>query len=160
MELSFMKNVSLNLVSLLVMVGLSGCTTISETQTHPKPQATVIANASEGTPEVQNTPDLPAVSDAGMGGTFIGGTVERAMDESDRSKMMHAMDKAPGKSTHWVNKHTNIEYTVIPTKKVQLQDKNYCRQYQITAIDSNQREQNVEGIACIASDGNWHTVQG
>ncbi len=69
------------------------------------------------------------------------------------------MDKAPGKSTHWVNAHTQIEYTVTPTKKVRIEDKNYCRQYQMTAVYANDKEQSVQGVACIASDGNWHTLQ-
>jgi surface antigen len=102
---------------------------------------------------------LPSTSDAGIGGTSIGGAVEQGMDETDKSKMLHAMDKAPGKSTHWLNAHTQIKYTVIPTKKVRIQDKNYCRQYEMTAIDTNDREQTVQGVACIASDGNWHTLE-
>jgi surface antigen len=160
MEQILMKNVSLNII-LLVLMSLVGCTSVPHHLTDETTQPTVIAGPSNaGTPEVQNTPDLPAVSDAGIGGTFIGGAVEQAMDETDKSKMLHAMDKAPGKVTHWTNTHTNIEYTVIPTKKVHVQDKNYCRQYQMTAMDSNEKEQAVQGIACIASDGNWHTVQG
>ena len=81
------------------------------------------------------------------------------MDAADKSKMLHAMDKAPGKLTHWKNAHTNIQYTVIPTKKVQLQDKNYCRQYEVTAINTNNKAETVQGVACITTDGNWHTLK-
>jgi surface antigen len=156
-----MKNVSLNVMSLWLFVAIAGCTTITNEQPiNPKIETAVPgdANTVAGTPEVQNTPALPAASD--VGGTFIGGAVEQAMDETDRSKMMHAMDKAPGKSTHWTNVNTHMQYTVTPIKKIHFQDKDYCRQYQMTAMDANEKEQSVQGVACIASDGNWHTVQG
>lgn len=153
-----------------IIIGVTGCATTTSPKvvvTQPTTQANLATvaessdNDSVGPTSMQQeiTPALPSTSDAGIGGTSIGGAVEQSMDEADKSKMLHAMDKAPGKSTHWVNAHTQIKYTVIPTKKVRIADKNYCRQYQITAMNANDREQTIQGVACIASDGNWHTLE-
>jgi len=158
-----MKNIYLSVILALSAVCLAACSTMttSKESVQNNPATTVTANSPEtfGTPAIQDTSaEAIAASDSGIGGTMIGGAVEQAMDEADKTKMLHAMDKAPGKSTHWVNERTNIEYTVTPTKKVYVQDKRYCRQYQMIAINANDKEQSVEGVACIASDGNWHIL--
>jgi surface antigen len=156
-----MRKSYINVISMLIIATLTACSTTVTRTVDQSNNSSVIASSDEiaGTPEVQQTPALASVTDSNIGGTSIGGAVERAMDEADRSKMMHAMDKAPGKSTHWVNANTQIEYTVTPVRKVRIEDKNYCRQYQMTAVDTNEREQNVQGVACIASDGNWHILE-
>ena len=164
-----MKELSI-IVLIGTVLGLTGCATtspeIAPTQQPPPVQASptqATENADNdlvGPPSIQavNT-TLPSTSESDIGGTSIGGAVEEGMDETDKSKMLHAMDKAPGKSTHWANAHTNIKYIVTPTKKVKIADKNYCRQYQITAIGANDKEKTIQGVACIAADGNWHVLQ-
>jgi surface antigen len=159
-----MKNIALKILLILLVTNLAACSAIKMPTNDAKDvavgsDATATASNTFGTPEVQAAPALPSTTDSSIGGTSIGGAVEQAMDATDKSKMLHAMDKAPGKSTHWVNQHSQLEYTVTPTKKVRIQDKSYCRQYQMTAVNANGNEQNVQGIACIASDGDWHVLQ-
>jgi surface antigen len=154
------------ILSAAMILSLVGCATTSHVNSTSPPAQTKmnLADNSEndmvGPPTIneENT-TLPSTSESDIGGTAIGGVVEQRMDETDKTKMLRAMDKAPGKATHWVNAHTNVQYTVTPTKKVRIQDKNYCRQYQITAVDANNKEESIQGVACVASDGNWHILE-
>ena len=93
-------------------------------------------------------------------GADIGGAIGRSMDEVDRSKMTHALDKAPGKSTEWVNEISETAYTVVPTKKVTINGNPYCRQYHITAVMKNQQELSHDGTACISQSGVWQAASG
>lgn len=88
---------------------------------------------------------------------LIGGSIEKSMDESDKSKMSRALDKSPGKMSAWTNTRTGIHYEVTPIKKIVINDNPFCREYQATTRSTTHSQQ-VTGVACIAADGNWHTV--
>jgi len=90
-------------------------------------------------------------------GSAPGGSLANQMDTTDKSKMYHALDNAPGKSTMWANANTGITYTVIPVKKVTLNGNPYCRVYETTAEKDGQQHQ-TSGTACIGQDGEWHSV--
>ena len=102
-----------------IAIGLTGCATTSpevvSTKQAVQANSTNVAENSDtdsvGPTSIQeiNT-TLPSTSDSDIGSTSIGGAVEERMDEADKTKMLHAMDKAPGKATHWLNAHTNINY--------------------------------------------------
>lgn len=87
----------------------------------------------------------------------ISGHLSSSMDELDKSKMWHALDNPIGKSSQWVNGKTGVEYTVVPTKKVSINDNQFCRHYTTTAKKSGRSKQ-ISGVACVSSDGNWHSV--
>lgn len=88
------------------------------------------------------------------GGGNIGGSIVNTMDGNDKVKLSRALDNAPGKSTQWKNSITGNNYTVTPTRKVNINNNPYCRTYQINAIVNN-KEQSYSGTACISSQGSW-----
>lgn len=88
------------------------------------------------------------------GGEAIG---LKSMDELDKSKMSHALDSPPGKSTHWQNGATGIDYTVTPIKKIVVNGNPFCRQYQVL-IQKGEYKRDMTGNACVTTDGTWHTV--
>ncbi len=110
------------------------------------------------TPRDQNTIKPLAVSDIPSSGAPIGGSIEKAMDKSDRNRMLKALDKAPGKPTTWTNNRTSIKYVVVPTRKIVINDNPFCRKYQTTASRGESTKQ-MFGTACVGSDGNWHSVE-
>jgi surface antigen len=90
-------------------------------------------------------------------GVAVGGSVGQSMDAFDRVKLSHALDKAPGKPSTWVNELTSTEYTVTPIKKVTVHGNTFCREYQaIAQKGGNKRE--TTGTACVAGDGSWSEV--
>lgn len=93
-------------------------------------------------------------------GEAVGGNISTAMDENDKSKLSHALDKPLGKSTQWVNQNTGTTYTVVPTQKLAVNGNPFCRKYTLTASrGTNSRE--VNGTACVApSSSNWESVGG
>lgn len=87
----------------------------------------------------------------------LAGDIQGSMDENDRNKLSRALDGGIGKETHWVSGATGIAYTVVPTRKISVGDNNLCRKYSITASRGGSRRE-VNGSACVGSDGAWHTV--
>jgi surface antigen len=90
-------------------------------------------------------------------GASIGGNIQSAMDEIDKSKMSKALDSAIGKPTHWTNENTGIAYTVTPTEKVNVSGYTFCRKYTATAT-KGEHEQQTSGTACIGADSNWQSI--
>ena|SRR3990167_7749230 len=90
-------------------------------------------------------------------GAPVGGSMENAMDNIDKTKMFRALDNPPGKVTQWVNANTGITYTVTPIRKTTVNGNRFCRQYRITMHSIN-KDNEIEGTACVASDGNWEAV--
>ena len=87
----------------------------------------------------------------------VGGNIEQSMDSLDRSKLSRAMDGGIGKSTQWTNGSTGMTYMVTPTRKMTIGGNPFCRQYVISASRGGRSNQ-VNGTACVASDGSWHPV--
>lgn len=88
----------------------------------------------------------------------VGGEVEKTMDANDKSKMLHALDKSLGKPTHWENANTNISYTVVPVKKLEINGNHFCRQYTMTSMHNDVKNQ-MTGTACVSAvDSSWQVV--
>lgn len=107
------------------------------------------------TPAPANQP-APLGAGTKPGGT-IGGSVAGSMDSFDRSKLSKALDKAPGTVTTWVNANTGTDYMVTPVKKVTVNGNDFCREYQVVAVRSGNRQEST-GTACVAADGSWSGI--
>lgn len=79
------------------------------------------------------------------------------MSGADRSKLAHALDAPPGKSSTWINTSNGVSYTVTPIRKVTINDNHLCRVYTTTSDHNGQRHE-VTGTACIGDDGAWHKM--
>lgn len=97
------------------------------------------------------------VSSVNIKNPLIDASIEKTMDANDKVKMSKALDKAPGKTTEWTNDLIGITYSVTPIKKVVLNNNPFCREYEIV-IAKKGNMNTVRGTACIAEDGNWHTI--
>jgi surface antigen len=149
----------------MASVGLTACTTIS-------PSGNTVETTQSETAKTKNaqeaaaTPAAPAdqgtlhevnLDKTSVNAELIGGSIEKSMDQDDKTKLSRALDKAPGKTTTWENGLTGITYTVTPTKKIVIRDKPFCREYHTTATKGGNMKE-ITGTACVASDGNWHTI--
>lgn len=139
----------------VVMITLSGCAnfpnvpgfgTAQPAPSHEKPGlvGTVVARSGKET----------NVDITMTGGGDIG---LKSMNEEDKSKMSRALDAALGKSSHWENGATGINYTVTPTQKEVIQGNPFCRHYQVI-VAKGEYKKVINGTACVTTDGNWHTV--
>lgn len=141
-----MKSLTLKLIVLTASVALTACSTnflSSQSSTQKR-------YADSG--QVGGSAENPVATGAAPGGSLSG-----KMDETDKSKMFHALDSAPGKATSWTNPNTGITYTVTPVKKVTLNGNPYCREYQTVAAKEEQKKE-INGTACVGQDGQWHAV--
>lgn len=87
----------------------------------------------------------------------VGGNMRTAMDSVDRTKLSHALDSPPGKSTRWTNEVTGINYTVTPTQKLSINGNPYCRKYTVIASKGGKTRE-IRGTACVTADGSWQSV--
>lgn len=136
-----MKKIATKLAVLGAVLSLAGCYTNPPSQTM---QSTWVKPANKTVRTSEKTTETTTVAKKGM-------------DENDRSKLFHALDKAPGKSTHWVNANTGTTYTVTPIKAVTIDGNSTCRKYNIEAV-ANGNTRNTSGTACVGDDSAWHFV--
>lgn len=91
-------------------------------------------------------------------GEAVGGHISLSMDENDKSKLSHALDKPLGKSTQWTNQNTGTMYTVVPTEKLTVNGNPFCRKYTVTASKGD-KSRETNGTACVApASSNWESV--
>jgi len=90
-------------------------------------------------------------------GVAIGGSVSHSMDAFDRTKLNHALDKAPGTTTEWTNENTGTHYAVTPIKKTTVNGNSLCREYRVISTKGS-NSQESSGTACVAADGAWSEV--
>lgn len=145
-----MEKKLINFILLFLSFSLTACSSNS-------PVADQRSTLLIGAEKAEKAEKVVPMGSATVAGGPIGGSIEKSMDEADKLKMSHAMDKAPGKSTHWVNENTGISYTVVPIKKVVINGNPYCREYNTTALRAN-KEKQVNGTACVGPDGNWQAI--
>jgi len=145
-----MKNGIIKLALLLAAIGLVSCST------NPPSHPTV---ASTTKPQTAGQTSGQLASGTEEASPIIGGDVGRAMNDSDKSKLGHALDKAPGTPTTWVNNDTNTTFTATPTEKVTINGNANCRKYNVTATTGTVTKQTT-GTACVMLDAEWHTVAG
>lgn len=160
-----MQKALVKMLLIIAGISLTACSTMppSETTvTTRQPESIKSQSAQEtstkpATPTDQATLHEVNLDKTSVNAELIGGSIEKSMDQDDKTKLSRALDKAPGKTTSWENGLTGITYTVTPTKKVVIQDKPFCREYHTTATKGGQTRE-ITGTACIAADGNWHTI--
>lgn len=104
-------------------------------------------------------PEALVTNSSATGERGLAGSLSNMMDVNDRTKLSHALDKAPGSSTAWVNSNTGISYVVVPTKKITINDNPYCRAYNVTASKDGQSRE-LSGTACVSPDGSWQATHG
>ena len=88
-------------------------------------------------------------------GAYLGGSIGKSMDETDRMKTNQTLDNNQvGQPAYWRNQKTGASYTVTPVKNVKVGSNRYCREYRTTAVIAGKQEQ-VYGTACRQPDGSW-----
>jgi surface antigen len=139
---------------------LSGCSlwgSPSVNQTTPSKAVAPVQSNIDGT-TIDKSTGQPVALGAGMsGGSLVGGSIEKLMNEDDKIKLSRALDGAPGKTTSWENFGTGYAYAVTPTKKITVDKNPFCREYVLIASKGGS-QRDVSGKACITADGNWHTI--
>jgi surface antigen len=142
-----MKKMSLHLATLIFGISLVGCSTMPS----------ILQNQNEKKNPFENTTSTateknPIISKA------VGGNIAMAMDENDKSKMAHALDKPLGKATQWANGRTGVHYTVVPNKKLVLNGNPFCRQFTVISI-RNDAKNEIKKTACVsATDSSWQVI--
>lgn len=153
-DYGFMKTALINATLVLAAFSLTACSN-NPFNTYPEPDRPADRYVAQRIQESDKGSNTAVANNAAI----QEGPVGSNMDANDRSKMMHALDNAPGKSTHWVNDNTGVSYTVVPTKKISLSGNPYCRTYETTAAKGD-KEHKTYGTACVGTDGNWHPAKG
>lgn len=150
---------SMRLAVLMLSMSLTACSTMPSfmsstggpgatmTKQPTKEQGTFVTNTGNAVP-------VAAVKESNQA---LGGTASNSMDVIDKSKLSRALDSPLGKSTHWSNANTGIDYTVVTTQKVTVNGNSLCRKYNIEAAKDDKTRQ-MSGTACVSTDGNWHPV--
>jgi len=101
---------------------------------------------------------LVAIGLGTLAGALVGGSVGKSMDQVDQMKTQSALEtQAVGQPAYWTNNKTGANYTVTPTRNVEVKGNPYCREYRTTAIISG-KTQTVYGTACRQRDGSWKIV--
>lgn len=148
MEKSFIR-----LAVVMACAGLSACTSYTGTDTSYNSSST---GTTQQMAQNKNQNDMSQ----GQGTenlASIGGSVRGSMDSMDASKMSHALDKSPGKSTKWTNTNSGTTYTVTPTQAVTVGGNHFCRTYNVKAETTTGGMQTSSGTACVVK-GSWGEV--
>ena len=87
-------------------------------------------------------------------GAVIGAKIGRAVDESDRACMGHALELAgESKTVVWTNPKTGVHYELTPTGK-KGDARNPCREF-TTKVSTGRATDVVKGVACRRGAGDW-----
>ncbi|OAI49277.1 hypothetical protein AYO45_02925 [Gammaproteobacteria bacterium SCGC AG-212-F23] len=101
-----------------------------------------------------------AVGAGALLGAYLGGAIGRSMDQADRARLNSALEtNNVGQPAYWTNQKTGVSYDVVPTRNVNVEGNQYCREYRTTANIAGKRQQ-VYGTACRQPDGSWQAVGG
>jgi surface antigen len=93
-----------------------------------------------------------------VGGALAGGYIGRSMDPADQGCVSRALEHSrTGHTVAWNNPDSRTQYRVTPTGNFRGPGGQPCRHFVTEAMMSGHQQQ-VEGIACRASDGTWRTV--
>jgi surface antigen len=101
---------------------------------------------------------LVAIGAGTLLGAYIGGSIGKNMDDTDRLRMNQALERNNvNQPAYWHNQRTGVEYRVTPVKNVTYHGNRYCREYRTTA-DIAGKKQQVYGTACRQPDGSWQMI--
>lgn len=94
-----------------------------------------------------------------IAGSMIGKKLGKHMDEKDRKKTAHMLERNPtGQSAQWTNPDTGYQYTATPTRTYKAKTGRPCREFTMDANIGGRMEQ-VYGKACRQPDGSWKIIQ-
>jgi len=143
--------INFTLIALIAAIcTIAGCSTYSTPPKNTDSPKFNLFNQATPMPGTAPTEEVKGVS--------AGGSIRKSMDNEDVTKMSRAMDKSPGKSTHWVNGISGTTYTVTPIRPVAVKGSQYCRAYKLTATNGS-RTRETSGVACVGADTNWKDVR-
>ncbi|MDR3478488.1 MAG: hypothetical protein P4M14_10715 [Gammaproteobacteria bacterium] len=143
-----MKNTFTKLAILFAGMSLVGCATTPTT--HHQTNTVVTKSTNNAMTANGMTSQVPEKSaDVGI--------ARSGMDEGDKNRLSHALDKAPGKATHWVNANSGTAYTVVPVKAVTINGNHNCRRYSVTTVNGTSKHESM-GTACVGDDSAWKAV--
>ncbi len=87
-------------------------------------------------------------------GAVIGAKIGRALDESDRACMGHALELAGEKKTvAWTNGRTGVRYELTPTRNLG-DSRQPCREF-TTKVSNGKATELTKGVACRRGAGDW-----
>jgi surface antigen len=87
-------------------------------------------------------------------GALIGARIGKAIDETDRACMGHALELAgQSKSVRWKNDATGVTYLLTPTRDLGDR-KNPCREFTLL-VESGARKETLKDTACRRGAGDW-----
>ena len=147
-------------VVILVVVALTGCTTIQE---NPKTTIGAVGGGTVGGLIAAAAGGNPAAIAASViGGILVGGLVGNLLDERDKKMAAEAERKAletapSGTSVTWKNPDNGHAGTVTPVRTYQTSTGQYCREYQ-TNVTIEGKSEKAYGTACRQPDGSWKIV--
>lgn len=151
-----MKKLLNSLILVFVGVSLVGCSNMSK-QDIGTVSGGVIGGL-VGSQFGQGGGQLLAVGVGALAGAYIGGAIGKNMDDTDKLKMNRALENnAVGQPAYWQNQKSGTNYTVVPTKNVEVDGNKYCREYRTVANIAGKKQQ-VYGTACRQPDGSWKAV--
>jgi surface antigen len=94
-----------------------------------------------------------AILVGGVLGAVIGAKIGRAIDDSDRGCMGHALELAGERNTvRWQN-DAGVRYELTPTRNVGDRA-SPCREF-VTKVSSGRVSDAVKGVACRRANGEW-----
>lgn len=151
-----MKKILTALVIILCSVSLVGCSNMNKEDVGMLTGG--VAGGLLGSTVGGGNGRLLAIAAGTLAGAYIGGQVGKSMDETDRLKMMYALENNNiGQPAYWHNNHSGANYEVVPTRNVTIEGNEYCREYR-TVANIGGKKQQVYGTACRKPDGSWQAV--
>ena len=91
-------------------------------------------------------------------GALIGSRIGRALDESDRACVGHALEiGTAGRDVTWHNAATGVTYTLIPGGGSKS-GTSTCRNFTLVAL-AGTRKSSQPGVACQTKPGEWQIAK-
>jgi len=105
---------------------------------------------------------LAAVAVGTLAGAWLGSSIGRNMDETDRLKSQRTTQDSleynkAGTTSSWSNPDSGYKGSTTPTRTYQTADQQACREYRSTVTIDGKTEEAV-GTACREPDGTWRIV--
>ncbi len=105
---------------------------------------------------------LAAVAVGTLAGAWLGSSIGRSMDETDRLKSQRTTQDSleynkTGTTSTWSNPDSGYKGSTTPIRTYQTADQQACREYRSTVTIDGRTEEAV-GTACREPDGTWRIV--
>lgn len=151
-----MKKILIGFVATLCSISLIGCSNMNNQDVGTITGG--LAGGLLGSTVGGGDGRILAIAAGTLAGAYIGGSVGKNMDDTDRMRMNAALNNnSVGQPAYWHNANNGASYRVTPVKNVTVNGNRYCREYR-TVADINGRKQQMYGTACRQPDGSWQAV--